>query len=510
MGTKVKTEEQKNINKMGNEKYEDIHLNSDMDKNLESLKQAFHYPLNKDFIIMNLYIEALSRNCTLLYMQGTVDLDKLENKLIPSLQSLNADEMDELLSCGDIVVKKLAFSSVNVVNTISDVTDKILNGNAALLIGGCDSAVVVSIAKFEHRNIEKPSVENAIKGPKESFVESLDVNRSLIRKIVKNENLISETIIEGKRTSNEIVLMYMKDIVDQELVASVKKRIEDIKVDNIQNLEVLEQYIEDRPYSLVPTILYTERPDRVAAFLQEGHIAILNNSSGCLIVPVTFWSLFHTSEDYYHRWAYGNFTRAIRLVAFFLAMLTPSLYVAVTNYHVEMIPTDLLLAIGASREIVPFPAIVEVVAMELAFEILREAGIRVPTPIGPTIGIVGALILGQAAVEANVVSPILVIVIAITGLSSFAISEISTNFMIRIGRFVYLAFASFMGLFGVGLCFVVGVAYLASIESFGIPYFSPYSPHYKSSGDNFYRPPLWKTFTRPFYIQQKNSTRKQQ
>ncbi|MDF2590592.1 MAG: GerA spore germination protein [Clostridia bacterium] len=504
--------EEKRDNKASRKKrqYEDTKLQTAIDKNLELFKQVLHYPLNQDFIIKDLTIEDFERKCSLLYMKGTIDSSKLENNLVPSLKKINQIEMTEAISCWAVVVKQLDFMTVETVETLYKAVDKILFGYAAILIDGCDIAVTVNISKFEHRSIEKPSIENAIKGPMESFVEDVGTNISLIRKIVRNEQLISESIIKGQRTSDAIVLMYIKDIADEEILECVKKRIYDISTDNIQNLEIVEQYIEDRPYSLVPTVLYTERPDRVAAFLQEGHIALLNNSSGGLIVPITFWSLFHTAEDYYQRWPYSNFVRLIRLIAFFLAMLTPSLYIAVTNYHVEMIPTDLLLAIGASREIVPFPAIVEVISMELAFEILREAGIRVPTPIGPTIGIVGALILGQAAVEANIVSPILVIVIAITGLSSFAISEISTNFMIRIGRFVYLAFASFMGLYGIGLCFVVGVAYLVSIESFGVPFFSPYAPHYKSAGDTFYRPQLWTMIFRPFNIQQKNKVRNQQ
>lgn len=484
-------------------------LDTDMEKNLQLMMQCFHYPLNEDFIIKKLNLKSFSRNSALLYMQGTIDLDKLQDNLISSLYNLEVEEMDEHLNCAELIIKKLAFPTIESLDKMSEVIEKILYGFAVILIDGCDKAIAVSISKFEHRNIEKPSIENVIKGPKEAFVESLDINRSLIRKILRDENLISESVIKGKRTSKEIILMYIKDIADEDIVDSVKKRIHAIEADNVLNMETLEQYLEDRPYSLVPTTLYTERPDRVAAFLQEGHVVIFDNSPGALVVPITFWSLFHSSEDYYQRWAYSNFIRVIRIIAFFLAMMTPALYVAVTNYHVEMIPTDLLLAIGASREIVPFPAIVEIVVMELAFEILREAGIRVPTPIGPTIGIVGALILGQAAVEANVVSPILVIVIAVTGLSSFAISEISTNFMVRIGRFVYLAFASLMGLFGIAICFVVGVAYLATIESFGVQFFSPFSPHYKSSGDNFYRPPFWNMIIRPFNIQQKNNTRNQ-
>jgi spore germination protein KA len=302
--------------------------------------------------------------------------------------------------------------------------------------------------------------------------------------------------------------MYVADIANPNIVKDVKERISKIDAERVQAASILEQYLEERPYSLVPTTLATERPDRVASFLIEGHVAlIMDGSPSVVIVPITFWSIFHNPEDQYQRWAYGNFIRIIRLMCVFIALLTPGLFTAVTMYHIDMIPTDLVLAIASSREKLPFPALMEVIIMEIAFEILREAGVRIPTPIGPTIGIVGALILGQAAVEANVVSPILVIIVAITGLASFAIPEISLSFMIRIARFLFLFAGAFMGFFGLATLFTISLAYVSHIKSFGVYFMSPYAPTYKSSKDLVARPPQRKQWLRPLNMAPKKPSR---
>src|SRR5213079_609143 len=234
------------------------------------------------------------------------------------------------------------------------------------------------------------------------------------------------------------------------------------------------QYLEERPRSLFPTILYTERPDRAASFIEEGHIVLLmTNSPSCLILPATFWAILHSPEDHYLRTPYGNFIRVLRFFALFVAMFASSFYIAITNFHVGMIPPDLLMAVAGTRERVPFPSIIEILMMEMAFELIREAGLRVPSPIGPTIGIVGALILGQAAVQANIISPIVIIVIALSGLSSFIISDVSMNFAIRMSRFLFIFAAGFLGVYGAVALFVTSLFYIVSLKSFGTPYFAP-------------------------------------
>lgn len=470
---------------------------------------TFNYPKNVDLLLRNLHIESLNKDGALLLLKGMADTDVLEKQIIHPL--INNDK--DLSCCEDMLTalmeRVITDKSVKKVKDFKQITTGIIQGNTILLIDGFNEALSLSTKTVKHRAIEMPTTENTLKGPKEAFVESDEVNRSLIRKYVKNEKLITERLVIGSEEASNIMMMYIEDIADPALVEKVKRRVMEIKVESIEVLSLLEEHIEERPYSLVPTVMSTERPDRTAFFLLEGHVALLmNGSPAALIAPVTFWSLFHSPEDQYQRWAYGNLIRLIRIACCFIALLTPGLFIAVTSYHVDMIPTDLVLAIASSRESLPFPAIAEVLIMEIAFEVLREAGVRIPTPIGPTIGIVGALILGQAAVEANVVSPILVIIVSITGLASFAIPEINLGFMIRIGRFLFLLAGTLMGFYGLSVLYTLVIAYLSTVQSFGVYFMSPFAPAYPSSKDLIFRPPVWKQWLRPLNLNPQKATRK--
>lgn len=474
---------------------------------VSALKEAFSYPKNKDFIVRELHVRALNRKAVLLFLAGMADMKKIESDILGALLTTELPGLRTSASTA-IMQRVLTANSVRKIDEVKVMVDEIIVGNTLLVIEGLSGAITITTTGFEHRGVGKPQNENVLKGPLEAFIESGAVNRSLIRKQMRSPHLISESVVIGEQSNSEVTLMYLGNIVDQQLLQDVKDRIKQIKADTVQTLGMLEQHIEERPYSLVPSVLYTERPDRAVGMLAEGHIVLVMDSSpAVLVVPVTFWSFFQTSEDYIERWAYGNFIRLIRLFAMFVALLTPAIYIAITNFHVEMIPTDLLLAIAATRERVPFPALIEVLIMEAAFELLREAGVRIPTPIGPTIGIVGALILGQAAVDANVISPILVIVVAITGLASFAVPNISFNFLVRITRFVFLFLAAFMGFFGITIALTIGVAYLVTLKSFGVPFLSPLAPPKPSSGDMLMRPPIWKQWLRPFHLNPQDPVR---
>lgn len=482
-------------------------LYKDLNKNLDTLKDIFEYPTNKGFIIREIFIKALGVKGAVVYLRGSVDKAQVELHVITPLLAEN-----KIQASGDtistVMNKILQTAEVKKVSLLSDIDRNIVSGDTILFIDGFDEAVSVGTSGFEARGVEKTTIENVIKGPKEGFVESLEKNLSLVRKYVKNKQLITEKIIIGERNPRDVAVMYIKDLADPKLVEKVKKRVSEVQVDGLLDISQLEQHIEERPYSLVPTVLNTERPDRAAGFLMEGHVILFDGSPNCLVVPVTFWAFFHTSEDQYQRWPYANFIRAVRLLSFMIALFTPGIYVAMTTYHTEMIPTDLLLAIAATRELVPFPVFLEVLLMEISFELIREAGARVPTPLGPTISIVGALILGQAAVQAGIVSPILVIIVAITGLASYAIPENSTNYMIRMGRFIYLGLGAFIGFYGIAIFFTASIAYLVSIKSFGIPYLAPKAPHFPSSKDLFFRPAVWKQWLRPFNMNPQDVVRK--
>ncbi len=493
------------VSSQQHEHIEQVH--KDLQANLTYVKELFSYPTNSDFSIKELFIRSLQVRATIVYLEGMVDESTVKNDIVAPLMEERRDHENPGITVFHEIIPLKGMTNLA---TLNEVVDEIIQGSTVLLIDGYEEAISMSTVGYEQRGIDKPQTETALKGPLEAFVESGSVNRSLIRKQLRSHQLLSETISIGNHHNTKVSMLYMKDIADPGLVTNVQERIKQIQSADVQNLSLLEQHIEERTYSLVPSVLYTERPDRAAAFLKEGHIVLLMDSSpACLIVPVTFWSFFHTAEDSYQRIVYGSFTRIVRIIAIFIALLAPSFYIAITNHHIEMVPTDLVLAIAATREIVPFPAIFELIVMELAFEILREAGLRIPTPMGPTIGIVGALILGQAAVEANIVSPILVIVIALTGLASFAIPDLSLSFMIRISRFLFLLFATAFGFFGLGICLTLCITYIVSLKSFGVAFLSPMTPHYRSSKDLILRVPIWKQWLRPFNIHPKDQVRRE-
>ncbi|MGP4038955.1 spore germination protein [Gracilibacillus sp. D59] len=472
---------------------------SSLKDNIQESKQLFSYGLNKDFAMRSIQIHFNQKNACLFYYSSIVDGSIIDLHIIKPL----------LERTGESVSNVVSIENIEEVDNFEKIIQNINSGKVILFIDGDDTAYAMDAADFAHRKVSITQNENTIKGPQEAFTESLNSNISLIRKQLHNNQLINEGVQIGERSKNEVNVVYIKDLVNEDILENVRSRLEQITADSVRNIEILEQYIEERPYSLIPTVLYTEKPDKASSYLEEGFVILLmDSSSACLIVPVTFWSFFHSPEDRYLRFFYGNFTRAIRLFCFYLTLLISATYVAISNFHSEMIPPDLLLAITASRERVPFPLIIEVLIMEIAFELIREAGLRIPNPLGPTIGIVGALILGQAAVEANIISPIIVIVAALSGLSSFALSDININFTVRLMRFIFILAAGAFGMLTLTGAFLLFFMYTASIKSFGIPFFSPMSPHFLSSEDTVFRKPIKKEIFRPNYLHPKDVQKK--
>ncbi|MFE8697493.1 spore germination protein [Cytobacillus sp. FJAT-53684] len=472
-------------------------IDADLEKTITLFKQLYSFPENTDVKFRTFQIAGLNKTACLLTINTITDINIIEEfVLTPLLTNMNRSiEIEDLL----------AVQSLSTVSIIKEVVAEINIGNAILFIEGYSKAFSISATNFQGRDVNSAENEVTLKGPKEAFTEKASTNISLIRKRIKNENLIVESTTISKRSNNQLYIIYMKDIANEKLLGNIKNRINALNVDAIQNLSLLEQHIEERQLSLFPTILNTERPDRATSFIEDGYIVlIMDNSPDCLVLPATFWSFFHISEDHYLRYIYGNFTRALRMVAIFITLFISSIYVGITNYHSEMIPPDLLLAISGTREKVPFPALIEVIMMEFAFGLIREGGLRVPTPVGPTIGIVGALILGQAAVQANIVSPIVVIVVALGGVCSFLVSDINLNFSIRIIRFFFILSSGLFGFFGMTALFVAGLFYMVSLKSFGVPYLAPMTPRYASSKDTLFRRTLKNEIFRPGYVKPKD------
>ncbi|WP_342431701.1 spore germination protein [Neobacillus sp. FSL H8-0543] len=472
-------------------------ISNDLDKNLATFTSIFSVPKNMDVKVREFTIHSINKRAFIFFISTMVDITNIQESIVEPL--LEAEQPSEKIP--DIV----SYPIETTVTNIGEITEFITSGGTILFVEGDSQCYAFQTTKIRGRGIEKSDNEVIVKGAKEAFNEKVIDNISLIRKKIKNENLIFEAQLITKRSKDSVFLAYEKDLVNDELLQTIKDKLSSLDVDRIIDLSILEQYLEERPRSLFPTILYTERPDRAASFIEEGHIVLLmENSPGSLILPATFWALFHSPEDHYLRTPYGNFIRILRVIALFVAVLTSSFYIAITNFHVGMIPPDLLMAMAGTRERVPFPSIIEVLMMEIAFELIREAGLRVPSPIGPTIGIVGALILGQAAVQANVISPIVIIVIALTGLSSFIISDVSMNFAIRISRFLFILVAGFLGVYAVIALFTAALFYLVSLKSFGTSYFAPMTPHFFSSKDLIIRHVPMKERFRPGYLKPKD------
>ncbi|WLR55792.1 spore germination protein [Mesobacillus subterraneus] len=461
--------------------------------NLSVIKKLYSIPDNKDIKLREMYLEGFNKNAALVFISTITDVKSVEENILKPLTENTASNK--------MVKDIVAIQMVHEITIYKDAVKELNKGNALLILDGESKAYVMDCPDFQGRAIEKPESEILIKGPKEAFNEKAVVNISLLRKKIRNENLMVEAIEISERSHNDVFVLYMRGLANEKLIDNIKERLRSLDVNSIQNLSLLEEYIEERNYSLLPSILSTERPDRAASFLEDGYIVLLmDNSPDSLVLPATFWAFFHSPEDHYLRFLYGNFTRALRMTALFITIFTSAIYISITTYHAEMIPPDLLLAIAASREKVPFPAVIEILIMELAFELIREAGLRVPSPIGPTIGIVGALILGQAAVEANIISPIVIIVVALGGLSSFAVSDLSLNFAVRLTRFLFILSAAMMGIYGMTAMFVGGLFYMVSIKSFGVPYFAPMSPNYKSSNDTIFRRLTKNEYLRPGFL----------
>ncbi|GKU23470.1 spore germination protein [Clostridium folliculivorans] len=489
---------------------EDINetITTSIEDNIKLINSKFNAPTNKDIIIRRFLI-ADKYMAFIAYLDGMVNEQIINDFILRPLLNIKGFQQKEQQCQLDYILESiLETNKAQKLKKPKGVINEILLGNTVLYINECNFYVTNETKGFPARGVEKPAIEGTVTGAQEAFNESLRVNISLVRKIIKNENLTTEFLSMGERNKNQCAIMYLNGLVNPAIVDEVKRRISSIETDYNAGDGMIEQFIEDSTFSIIPTMLTTERPDRTASHIAEGRVAIIcEGTPFAKVVPINFVSLLHSPEDAFMRFPYGTILRLVRLIGMFIATLLPSIYVAMTNFHQEMIPTDLLIAIVKAKENVPFPTIVEVVLMEFSFELIREAGIRIPGIIGNTLGIIGALILGQAAVQANIVSPVLIIIVAITGLGNFAIPSFSLGLAIRLIRFGFIASGALLGFYGI-TCFMMLLGiYLVNIKSFGIPIFAPVLPRTSKSNDYIVRYPVWKQDKRIDSINPLDTTR---
>ena len=473
-------------------------ISSELCMNLATLKQKFGMPKNQDIIIREFKIGRKVK-AFMAYIEGMIDKSTLNLSIFPQLMSKEiSEEISDECPVDFLMENVLTVYRVYKTNKYQDLILQILSGASVLFIEGCNECIIIDTRGFEKRNVEQPVTESVVKGSQEGFTENLRTNLTLVRRIIKNEKLVIEMLPLGKMDNSNCALLYLEGIVNPKVVNEAKKRIQRINSDFVLGDGVVEQFIEDNPFMLFPQVLTTERPDRTASFIMEGQVVIIAEGTPFAITaPVTFFRLFHSSEDTSARWPFGTFLRFLRLVGLFCATLLPGLYTAIALFHPEAIPTELLSSIATAKESVPFPTILEVLMLELGFELIREGGVRVPSVIGPTLGIVGALILGQAAVAAGLVNPILVIIVSVTALGNFVIPNYSLALAIRIERFFFIFAGAFLGIYGIALVVFILACQACSVKSFGVPFFSPVAPKTKVNPDVILRYPIWTQQNRP-------------
>lgn len=391
----------------------------------------------------------------------------------------------------------LTVNEAEEVTTMHRVIGGILSGDAVLLVDGCSKALIINSKGWSNRSVNEPPSEAVVRGPRESFIENLRTNTSLIRRKIKNPALTFEAMVIGRKTRTNIAIAYIRGVAHPELITEIRKRMSAIETDSILESGYIEQFIEDAPGSIFATIGYTEKPDVAAAKLLEGRAAIIvDGTPFVLTAPMLFTESFQSAEDYYFRPFFATMLRIIRAISFSITTLAPALYVAITTFHQELIPTNLLFTMAAAREGIPFPAFVESLIMIITFEILREAGIRLPRPVGQALSIVGALVIGESAVSAGLIGAPMVIVVAITAVSGFVVpTQADAAAVIRM---VLLILGATLGGFGVTLGILWFLVHISSLESFGFPYLSPIAPFdVEDSKDTILRAPIWLMLSRP-------------
>ncbi len=442
--------------------------------------------------------------CYLTFIEVSVDMGTSAlSEVLKYLRTIEKEKIYDVLSQNALGISDATFFS-----TIEEAADGLLTGETILFVDGFAQAVKIPDNGYPRMSLSEADSEKVIRGSNEGFSDSVKQNAALIRKRVRSPKVKVKQLKTGIRSNTNVYLVYMDDLVYQGLLKEIERRMDGFEIDGVLDSGVIEQLTEEKWYSPFPQFQTTERPDRAAMSILEGRVILLvDNSPVALILPTDYNSFIRTSDDYYNRFEIASFGRMLRYVASFFAMTLPGLYLAVTNFHTQILPTTLLLSFADARRGVPFPAVIEVLIMEISFELLREAGVRLPGAMGNTIGIVGGLIIGQAAVEANLVSPIVVIVISFTALCSFAIpnEEFATAF--RVLKFFFIALCAWLGFFGMLAGLLAVLIHLSHLKSFGIPYLMPFVGadlnDYEDERDALYRQPLRKLLWRPVYAKRK-------
>ncbi|AZV55285.1 spore germination protein [Clostridium sp. AWRP] len=471
-----------------------------VDENIKYLKDLFKD--DSDVVFREFYIGPVKS--AIVYIDGMGD-KMLLNDLLRGLMA----RARYVKYVDDIKDRMMSVSDMKDLDDLKKGVDLVLSGDTLMFLEGMKSFYVISTRLWPARGVTEPSGETVLRGSRDGFTETIRFNTALVRRRVRDTRFKIVPKPLGVRSKTDVVIMYIDDIVNAKALKELEKRLDNIKIDAILDSGYVEQLIEDNKWSLFPQIQSTEKPDVVAAALYEGRIAVLvDNSPFAIIVPATMPNLFQSPDDYYQRWIYGSTIRIIRFMSIILSLILPALYVAVTSFHTGIIPTKLAYFIAASREGVPFPAFVEAIIMEISLALLLESIARLPKAIGATTGIVGGLIIGQAAVQAGIVSPIMIIIVAITAITSFTTPNYEMTAAFRLIRFLLIIASAIAGLYGIMIGLILTLIHLVKLKSFGVPYLSPMvNENINDFKDMYLRLPFSFFKRRPRYMKTQDKIR---
>ena len=486
-------------------------LSADLEGNLNLLQERLGK--SPDIIIRRLRLDLEQKTmAAIVYIEGLTDEKIINEHILHPLMKAKGPvkgikDHEKILE--RLMAQVITVGGVQKTVKIEQIVSLVLAGDTAFLLDGAVNALLLSTRGWQKRALEEPDTEVIIKGPRIGFVETLRVNTALLRREIGHPNLTFETLVVGKKTKTDVCLAYLQGLTDQRLVDEVKRRIRRINTDAILAAGFLEEFIEDAPFSPFATVTYTERPDVAAARILEGRVAIITDGTPAVnTVPALFVESFQNPDDYTFRPYYSTIIRWIRYLSFALSILSPAIYVSLATFHQELLPTTLLISMAAATEGTPLPTVLEAVGLGLVFELLREAGIRLPRPVGQAVSIVGALVIGEAVVSAGLISAPTVIVVALTAISSFITpAQVGVEALLRLSLTII---AGALGAFGVVLALLAVLVHLAALRSFGVPYLSPLAPLVpRDLKDVAIRAPLWTMLTRPEFIGGKDPQRQE-
>lgn len=486
--------------------YETGLVSTSLKENLGFVRSAFSMPKNFDFVLREFKINTKEGgiDAFLIFYDGLTNKNFINRDILrPLMTGEAAEKPKDAEGITNMVYNRLITQApLSKLKKMQQIIELVEFGCCAVFVDGSDTCFVADVKGWDSRSVGKPITEATLSGPQEAFNETVMNNIGLVRKILKDANLITENIPVGNKSKTPCALMYLNGVANRSLVKEIRKRLSGIDTDYIFSSADIEMFIEDSAAFPLPQIIKTERPDRAAAMLADGKVVIIvQGSPFVLVLPATCADLVEASEDNYVRVTEANFMRFVRVIGIILALFLPAAFAAAALYHHETVPTDLLFAMEASREQMPFPVIPELIIMILAFELIKEASIRIPDPIGSTLGIVGGLILGQAAVSAGIASPMLIIIVSIAGLGTFAVPSLSLSRSLSVLQLVYVFFAAAGGFLGIALGIFLGLVYLSSQTSAGVPFLAPLVPAEEpGAGNTVFVKPIWKREKRPVSV----------